>query len=85
MPEQALLPFRSLANRYSVRPRASTRIRPKFELATPTFVPAAAELGDAAATPNPNVSENAAATAPIVRTKPFISCSFRMRFAIALR
>ena len=68
-----------------MRPRASTRIRPSVELATPTFVPALAELDDAEATLSPNVSENAAATAPIVRTKPFISCSFRMRFAIGLR
>jgi hypothetical protein len=48
-------------------------------------VPALAELGDAEATPSPNVSDNAAPTAPIVTTNPFISCSFRMRFAIALR
>jgi hypothetical protein len=45
-----------------------------------------AELDDdAEATLSANVSDNAAAAAPIVRTKPFISCSFRMRFAIALR
>jgi hypothetical protein len=79
------VPFRSLAKRYSVRPWPSTRIRPSFELATATFVPAAVELGDAEATPSPNISDSAAATAPIVRTKPFISCSFRDVFAIASR
>jgi hypothetical protein len=40
-----------------VRPRASTRIRPSVELATPTFVPAPAELDDAEATLNPNMSD----------------------------
>jgi hypothetical protein len=49
-------------------------------------VPALAEpLEDANALPSPIVSDNAAVTTPIVRTKPFICCSFRMRFAIALR
>ena len=67
-----------------MRPCASTRIRPSVELAAPTFVAVRAELDDAEATLSPNVSDNAAATAPIERTKPFISCSFRMRFAIAV-
>jgi hypothetical protein len=51
----------------------------------PTFARLPAELDDAEATLSPYVSVNAATAAPIVRTKPFISCSFRMRFAIALR
>jgi predicted metal-dependent enzyme (double-stranded beta helix superfamily) len=54
-------------------------------LATATFVPALAELDDARALPSPKVSDNAAAVAPIVRTKPFTFCSFRMRLATALR
>jgi hypothetical protein len=55
-------------------------MRPRFVLPTPTFV---AELDDAKALPSPMVSDNAAATAPMVRTKPFICYSFRMRSAIA--
>jgi hypothetical protein len=60
------------------------RARPSIEFAEPTLVAARAELEDAEATLNPKVSDNAAATAPSERTKPFISCSFRMRFAIAV-
>jgi hypothetical protein len=51
-------------------------------LAEPTFV---AELDDAEATLSPKVSDSAAATAPSERIKPFISCSFLVRFAIAVR
>src|SRR6187200_1288871 len=37
-PEQALLPFLSFSNRYSVRPWASTRIRPRSVLRTATVL-----------------------------------------------
>src|SRR6266568_8756004 len=38
----------SFSNRYSVRPLASTRMRPSFELFTVTVAPAAAVVADAA-------------------------------------
>ena len=55
-----------------MRPCRSTRIRPSFEFAVPTFVAARAELDDAEAMPSPYVSDRAATTVPIERTKVFI-------------
>ncbi len=56
-----------------MRPCRSTRIRPSFELAVPTFVAVRAELDDDAdAMPSPYVSDRAATTAPIETTKVFI-------------